>query len=487
MAGAPAGAIGGQVAIYGLGNAAVTAFNFLLFPIYARALEPADYGAMSLIATVCALVSMVGLMGMNNAVQRFFFDEPETSAQERIWSTGLIGSLGLTVVAMLLAAGVFVAFKGRWPELAGWPAMLALLALVPQMVVTWLQDRARLQFRPVRYATIALGQAIVAGGLGILFVAVWRWGLGGFFAAALAAASVTAVAAFATARAVSALTFSRREFMRLVKFGAPFVPAGAFIWVSSAVLRWMLAGAQGLGEAGIFDVAWKLAAPVWMLNIAVGQAFSPYAFRIRASDPDYRAKLVEALHAVGAGTLGLACGVMLFAREVCVWIAPAAYEPAAGPCAILALAFYFSATHQVTALGIAFAEKSHLVAVGWGAAAAASAALALVLVPPYGAAGAAWCVVLVYAALSLFYVVCTQRLHPLPFRIIPVGLQAAVGAATVVFALMMQQQPLSAGHAALKLAWWIAAAGLLLAWGGVSPQRLKALLASRRAMAARSS
>jgi O-antigen/teichoic acid export membrane protein len=141
----------------------------------------------------------------------------------------------------------------------------------------------------------------------------------------------------------------------------------------------------------------------------------------------------------------------------------------------------------VTALGIAFAEKSHLVAVGWGVTAAASAALAFVLVPQFGANGAAWSVVLVYAGLTLFYAGCTQRLHPLPFRIGPVALQLTLGVATVIFAWVMQRQPLSVATGGLKLLWWITGAGLLFVWGGVQPRRLVALLASLRGFGPRAS
>lgn len=449
----------------------------MLFPIYARALQPADYGAMSLLATVCSAVSMLGLMGMNNSVQRFFFDERDPAMQQRIWSTGFLASLALTVAAVLVAGLLLWALKDYQPALSGWPAALALAAMVPQIVVIWLQDQARLQFRPLRFATVAVAQAVLGGVAGILFVAVWHWALPGFFAAGLLAAIATALAAMFTARSFWPLTFSRRELRRLIRFGAPFVPAGVFIWLSSAVLRWMLAGSKGLAEAGMFDVAWKLAAPIWMLNIAVGQAFGPYAFRLRAEDPDYRTKLVDALHAIGVVTLFAACGVMLFARELCVWIASAAYELAAGPCGILALGFCFSATHQVTALGIAFTEKSHWVAVGWGGAALASAGLAFWFVPALGASGAAWCVVLAYAGLTFFYAMCTQRLHPLPFRLGPLAVQLALGVLTVAFALTMQRQALSVTAAGIKLLWWVAAAAVLMVWGGVEPRQLVAMLA----------
>jgi O-antigen/teichoic acid export membrane protein len=276
----------GHVIIYGLGSAAVAALNFVLFAIYARHLRPEDYGAMSLIVTVCAAVSMVGLLGMNNAVQRFFFDAKDEAGKRRIWGSGVVGSLALTTALALVTAGGLQLFGRIQPAFAGTAALLALATVLPQALLTWLQDFARLQFQPWRFALLGLGQAVVAGAAGLVFVVHFDFGLAGFFGGALVAALATALVAVVMARGAWPLTFAREEFIRLVRFGAPFVPAGVFIWASSAVLRWQLAHDRGLEEAGLFEVAWKLSAPVWMLNAAIGQAFGPYAIRRRAEVPE---------------------------------------------------------------------------------------------------------------------------------------------------------------------------------------------------------
>src|SRR4051794_34390639 len=103
----PSAALGGDMIIYGAGNVVVATLNFGLFAIYARHLRPEDYGAMSLIVTVCAAVSMLGMMGMNNAVQLFFFDENNETAQRRVWGSGFIGGLALTVAFAAIAAVLF--------------------------------------------------------------------------------------------------------------------------------------------------------------------------------------------------------------------------------------------------------------------------------------------------------------------------------------------------------------------------------------------
>lgn len=465
-----------HVIIYGLGSAVVAALNFVLFAIYARHLRPEDYGAMSLIVTVGALTSMVGLMGMNNAVQRFFFDEKEAAGKRRVWGTGFVGGVGLTALLTATVALAARFFGGVEPALGGGAALVAFAAVVPQAALTWLQDFARLQFQPWRFAILGVVQAGLAGAVGLTLVVGFNGGLAGFFAGALVAAVITTVIAAVAARGAWPVEFSRDELRRLIRFGAPFVPAGLCIWATSAVLRWELVRARGLDEAGLFEVAMKLSAPVWMLNTAIGQAFGPYAFRLRAELPDYRERLVDIFHLIGIVMMITSCGVALFAREICGWIIPAAYAGAAMPCAVLAMGCYFSALHQVTALGIAFGEKPKLIAVAWGGGALLSFLLSLWLVPAWGATGGAWCMLAVYAGLNAFYLVCSQRLHPLPFRVGPVIVHVAVGLGTLGVVAAVQDAGLTARIVALKLGCWVVAVGLLLGCGGCDLQRVRGMV-----------
>ncbi len=467
-------ALGGDVLIYGLGNVVVAALNFGLFAVFARHLAPADYGAMSLIVTVSSAVSMFGMMGMNNAVQRFFFDDPSDAVQRRVWGSGFLGGLGMTVTFAVAATVLAFVFLSRsQPALGGNASLIAFATVLPQTVVVWLQDRARLQFRARYCVLLALGQVSVGGVAGTFFVVHCGGGLAGFFLGTAVGAVITAVFGLLTTPALRPLVYSRCEFLRLLRFGAPFVPAGLAMWASTTVLRWELAHFKDLDAVGVFDVAWKFAAPVWLLNAAVGQAFGPYAFRLRAEDPDYRSKLIQLLHILGGLALTVSCALAVFAQELCALVAPAAYAGAAVPCAVLSFAFYFSSLHQVAALGIAFAEQPRLIAYGWCGAALMGALAGLALVPVAGAAGTAWSLVLVYAGLTLFYVRCTQRLHPLPFQLGPLVIQITVGLASVGVAAFADGHPISGLGVSMKLACLAGLTGAVIAWGGIDVARVR--------------
>jgi O-antigen/teichoic acid export membrane protein len=465
--------VGGHVVIYAFSNIAVAVFNFALFAWYARVLQPADYGTMSLLVSVSALAGMLGMMGLNNAVQRFYFDESESAARQRVWSSGFLTSMALTTAIAALVV-LSMAWPGAWEIFDNTTALLAIAAILPQAIVIWVQDYARLHFRAWTFFAIVVGQALLTGAIGAFLIMSAGWGVRGFFAATLMGASATAVVALLSLKIVPRLAGSRTDITRLLRYGAPLVPAGLFIWASSAVTRWQLLHFSSLDAAGIFDVAWKLSAPVWILNVAVGQAFGPYAFKLRAEVPEYRIRLIETLHLIGVVTMVATCAVILFMPELCRLVMPPAYAGAALPCGVLAFGFYFSALHQVTALGISFAQRSHLIAVAWGGAAVLTFLLGFVLIPRFGPIGGAWCVALAYPALNGFYLFWTQRLHPLPFRVAPLVAQTAVGLLTLGFISGVQNVPLGLALTGFKCAWFGLMLAVLLRWGGAEKEKMRA-------------
>ena len=60
--------------IYTLGSVLIKASGFLLIPVYTRYLTPDDYGVMSIVAVIVAILTAVLSMGMFQAQTRFYYD-----------------------------------------------------------------------------------------------------------------------------------------------------------------------------------------------------------------------------------------------------------------------------------------------------------------------------------------------------------------------------------------------------------------------------
>src|SRR3712207_843503 len=94
-----------DAAIYGVGDLIFKFVAFAVFPIYANLFSVEQFGVLALVITSAALVSVVLNLGLNNAIQRYYF-EPNILEERRpvLVSTGLIVLLlwSSLVTALLL-------------------------------------------------------------------------------------------------------------------------------------------------------------------------------------------------------------------------------------------------------------------------------------------------------------------------------------------------------------------------------------------------
>ena len=60
--------LGKSFTVYGLGDVATSIISFLLLPLYARFLTPADYGAIGLLLSVEVVAKIVFRLGLDGAV-----------------------------------------------------------------------------------------------------------------------------------------------------------------------------------------------------------------------------------------------------------------------------------------------------------------------------------------------------------------------------------------------------------------------------------
>ena len=96
-----------NLAIYGAGDVAVQAINFLLLPIYVQYLTKADYGVLALLASIEAPVKLFFRWGVDGAFMRYWYDCEDEGERQRLASTiffFLLALNGALLVASVIAA-----------------------------------------------------------------------------------------------------------------------------------------------------------------------------------------------------------------------------------------------------------------------------------------------------------------------------------------------------------------------------------------------
>lgn len=407
-------------AIYGGSELLSKLIAFLAFPLIAAMLSPLAFGALELMLTATALLGIIANCGLNNALQRFYWDaQTELFQRPVLVSSGLAG-LSLFLIAALALGGSVVLVYAHWVQEEhfplGWLGLLfGLMLMAAGQLVQYLMDVARLHMAPWRFVGIALVSRVITTTAGVGTVVWLGWGLNGFIAAqALVMLAAVPLALYAVRKDLT-LRVDLALARKLMRFGHPFIYAGLAFWLFGSMDRWLLAYMSTVEEVGVYSIAYRFASIILFVSMAFGQAWSPIAIKIQADHPQiYRTIYVDILLALICSMLLIGAAVALFSTEIIIWLMPAEYHGAALVLSILTLGLILQSTLQVTAIGISLENKTYLFGrLSWMAV-ALNLILNLLMIPAAGAVGAAAATALSYLFLTGAYLYYTQRLHPLP-------------------------------------------------------------------------
>jgi O-antigen/teichoic acid export membrane protein len=407
-------------AIYGGADLLTKILSFFAFPIIAAALSPKAFGALELISTLTAVLGLAMNCGLNNAVQRFYWDKDTTQAmQPAIVSSGFIAQFGFGILAVLVGA-LAIPFVMPFIQAAEWPlSWIALLAALLVMAFSqWSQfalDVIRLHLAPWRFLALALTSRVLTMALGIVAVIALGLGIDGLLTAqALVMIMVIPLALWLIRKDFRLKCVAYSQIKELVQFGYPFFFAGIAYLLLGAMDRWMLASMSSVEEVGIYSVAFRFSSVAIFASTAFGQAWSPVAMKIRTDHPEsYQVIYGQVLLLILFTMLAVGGGFALFSGEAIGLIMPAEYHASALPFAILCFGIILQSTLQVTAVGISLEKKTYLFArLAWLTAAVNFAANWL-LIPGFGAVGAALATAIAYVVQTGSYLYYTQRLHPI--------------------------------------------------------------------------
>lgn len=431
--------------VYGGADMVTHVLAFFTFPLIAAALSPLAFGVLELIVTSTGLLGLLAGCGLNNAVQRFYWDKDTLPQdQPRIVTSGFFAqaffSLISLIVGLLLLPWLLPMVEAKNLPVT-WVALVA--ALFTMVFSQWTQyalDVIRLHFCPWRFFAVSLVSRVFSIGAGVLVVVYFGLGVDGL---------MTAQALMLLLVLPFSFNFIRKDFhigsvsrlwvVELTRFGYPFIFAGLAYWVFGSMDRWMLASMSSVEEVGIYSVSFRFASLVLFVNAAFGQAWSPVAIKIYTDHPnEYRKIYGQVLVLLLYVMLIFGGGLALFSGELISVIMPNQYFDSAAPLAVLCFGVILQATQQVTAVGISLEKKTFIfIRMSW-IAALVNLVLNYFFIPYYSALGAAWATSISYLFLTASYFYYTQKLHPISIQWKPLSVICILGFIVFIVSIFMQ-------------------------------------------------
>lgn len=427
---------------YGWGEIVLKASAFLTLPLYTRLLDPADYGVWSFVTTSAALVATVVGLGGETAYSRFFHEAKTEEERQRLTSTWLAflsaWSLGLTLLALPVMgplAGWSLGASEHAPLFA-----LAMLAVPIGLINGTCGQVLRNRFEARAFVLLNVVSTLLSIAASLVGAFVLGLGLVGILGGALVAALAMLPVRLYTVRAMLRPRFSGALLREFLRFGLPLVPTALAYWIFAASDRLMLAKLSSVDQVGFYAVALQVTSVLNLVNVALGQAWGPYAIRMNEGSPEAASIFFGRAMTYLLVGFGLLCVLLTaFGPDVVALVAAPAFAASAAAIGPLALAMAASATTQVTALGMSLTKKTGYLAVyAWGVA-LLNVGLNLWLLPRWGMVGAGVSMAIAYAVLTGAYLIQSQRLLPVRYErrraAVTIGLTLALTAALSVIPL----------------------------------------------------
>ncbi|MBK8845458.1 MAG: oligosaccharide flippase family protein [Bacteroidetes bacterium] len=407
----------GDSLIYGVGNILIKFISVFLIPIYTRFFQPADYGIISIANNAFALLSVFLVMGMDNAMAIFFYDE-QLDSKHRTLNTRTLFSLSVAVFACLCLL-VFYRPLAYWlfnnqtyNAVFIYAALNVMFMVFPNILMGWL----RLHKRALHTMFFIVVGTLFNVALSLILVVYYKRGIQGLFLAQLVSSILqTIYAAYVLRKEINIVWFEKSLLKKMLKFSLPSVPAALAIWVVTSSAAFAINYFYGTAQVGLFQVASSIASAMLLLVGAFQMAWGPFAFSIKNESNAFEFyNLIFLLYLCICGALAISIACM--SQWLLKVFTTEAYESAYAVLSLLSLGYILNGTVYIAALGLNFAKKNTPFAVCNIAAALFTLGCLALLVKPYIALGAAISIIAGQLLLNVFLFYVAHQKYPMPYQ-----------------------------------------------------------------------
>lgn len=371
--------------VYGLGAGLSQSLLILLVPIYSRVFSVEEYGAMELIQSGFILMSVLGLLQLESAAGRFYFEAENISSKRSQLSTGFWAILMISVlisIIFFLFASYLTDFFFSNQEY--YSAILIVVAMLPfANLFNYFAVLIRFEKKPIAYGVITFIQLGITASLAVCLVVYLDWGIEGVFYAQAIGFVAGLIFYIIFFRKFIKLQFDRNVLRKYFDFSLPMVPGVIGNWANNHANRFVMLSLLSIKEIGIYAVAVKIASVFKLLEYAFRMAWGPY-FIEQYKKPGHRKVYQRVLRYVVLAFAILICLFSLFAKEIIMLVTTPDYYSSILLVGFTGFAFALVAIGSIVGVGSILTTKTIYNTYSSFAGIGVNFGLLFLLVPKFG-------------------------------------------------------------------------------------------------------
>lgn len=393
--------------IYGGTDLLGKLINFITFPIIANILMPKDFGMLEIILSTSSFIGIFLSCGVNNAVQKYYFEVPEHT-KKQVLTMGFLVVVSFSLIFIILSI-FFIILKNYFSlsfinNLNYLSYFSLVLFTVLIQINTFLLDIFRNNFESKKFFSYSLFYKTLLAMGTLILVLFYLKNIDGYILAQFIVSLLLFILLFYNLKKNFIFKTNLYWILKLIKFGYPFVLVGIVYWVFSYTDRWMLSYLSNFDEVGYYSVAYRFGTIITFISFAFGNAWGPWAFKLKKDESQnykhiYGNILLQHLFVM----IFISTFLILFSDEIIKLVMSKEYWKSTSTLKVISFGLLFQSTQQITGIGISLEGKTTIFSKLILVTSLLNIGFNYILIPKFGALGAAIATTINHLILTLFY------------------------------------------------------------------------------------
>ncbi len=385
--------------------------SFATFSLLTRYLDEADYGIISLYSSISLfLVSFISC-GVQFVLNVDYFSLKKEAYRKR-FSNGIIIpvaiSLLLTLAFLIFNFPLQKLLKSNYLFIAVLP-LTCLLICINDITLGIIRNKER----HFLFAGYSIGKNLLEISLTIFFVVLLGWSWEGRLGGSLIAVIVAGAAAFFLFRRWGFLSreFDMQEIRPIIRQGFPFIPERVAIFFMVYSDRFFIDYFQGVDDVGLYSAGAQIAVILNLICHSLNSTFYPFFYKRLALDElDYHGlrKGMVAFAGIAFVTMG---GLIAITPLIFKYFIGPAFQPGQKYAIYLIIAFFFWSIYSMLLPFLLIKKKNSLIMYISIIGMLASIGLNFFNVKHFGALGATYTSIIVFALMCLMTLFSVHRIY----------------------------------------------------------------------------
>lgn len=406
--------------IYTLGSLINRTLFLISMPIMTRYLVPEEYGTLSIINAVTAILMTLYGLGTTSSAMRFYYECESEIEQKR-----LLGAILSYILLFSFFISVFLSMFGDsffqkvlrdisfspYMLLGIWICFISMFEILPDALF-------RILNQPILFISVGISKSVLSITLSIISVVVLKMGAEGPLGASLIVGIIVGIYYLFYLRDKIALNFSVSVIRKCLKFGIPVL----FLLLGRVLLdatdRLILQRFVDLSIVGFYSVGATVGSVLVMVASSINSAWTPFFYATAKNEVESEAKglFSYASTYVGAIILFLGLCAVIFRHEIIYILAPPSYYPVIEIIPFIMIGAAFNALFFIPVRGIYQQKKTVYLPFIIFVALIINITLNFILIPKFQMLGAASATAAASFVMLILCYVISQKLYYIPYQ-----------------------------------------------------------------------